>query len=240
MSLTPQLTLAVQLPDDETFDSFQLGDNSVCIEQLKSFISTPQTIEIPSSFYLFGVEGSGKSHLIHAACSYAEQINQSTFCISLSQLSELSVEVLEGLEHYELVCLDDIQSIANNSLWQQAVFDLFNRLFEHNHKVIITGNTNVKSLNMTLPDLTSRLAWGETQSLKVLSDQEKLTAIKSHAIQRGMQLSNEVVKFLINRQARDMGSLIDSLNLLDEASIREQRKITIPFIKDILFNTEQV
>lgn len=236
MSPTPQLTLAVQLPDDETFDSFQLGDNQACVEQLKAFIEKPKTMKSPSSLYLFGSQGSGKSHLIHAACTYAEHLNQTTFCMSFSQLTELSIEVLEGLENYALICLDNVQLISGNVVWQQAVFDLFNRIFEQGHKVIITGDNNVKSLGITLPDLVSRLSWGETQSLKLLSDQDKLIALQYHANQRGMQLSSDVAKFLINRQARDMASLIHSLDLLDKASIREQRKITIPFIKEILFN----
>ncbi len=79
---------------------------------------------------------------------------------------------------------------------------------------------------------------GETQSIKQLSDSDKVLALQFRANQRGMQLSVEVAKFLINRQARDMASLISSLDKLDKASIREQRKITIPFIKEVLFNLD--
>lgn len=236
MSKTPQLSLAVQLPDDETFESFQLGDNSVCVELLKSFIEKEINLSEPLSFYFFGTHGVGKSHLLHAACSYAETLNTSNFCMSFSQLTELSVEVLEGLEHFSLVCLDDIQLIAGNTLWQQAVFDLYNRITEQGNKIIITGNNSVKELGITLPDLVSRLAWGEVQSIKQLSDSDKIQALTFHANQRGMQLSEDVAKYLINRQTRDMSSLIESLDILDKASIREQRKITIPFIKSILFS----
>lgn len=236
MSKTPQLSLAVQLPDDETFESFQLGDNSVCVELLKSFIEKEINLSEPLSFYFFGTYGVGKSHLLHAACSYAETLNTTNFCMSFSQLTELSVEVLEGLEHFSLVCLDDIQLIAGNTLWQQAVFDLYNRITEQGNKIIITGNNSVKELGITLPDLVSRLAWGEVQSIKQLSDSDKIQALTFHANQRGMQLTEDVAKYLINRQTRDMSSLIESLDILDKASIREQRKITIPFIKSILFS----
>lgn len=238
MTPTSQLTLAVQLPDDETFTSFQLGDNQACVLQLKNFIEKVAGVEEPLSFYLFGNHGVGKSHLLHAACSYADSMNQTNFCMSFSQLTELSIEVLEGLEHFDLVCLDDIQLIAGNKVWQQAVFDLFNRVIEQGNKIIITGNDSVKELAITLPDLVSRLAWGETQSIKQLSDSDKVLALQFRANQRGMQLSVEVAKFLINRQARDMASLISSLDKLDKASIREQRKITIPFIKEVLFNLD--
>ena len=236
MSKTPQLTLAVQLPDDETFESFQLGDNRACVELLKLFIEKEINVNEPLSLYLFGGYGVGKSHLLHAGCTYAETLNMSNFCISFSQLTELSVEVLEGIEHFSLVCLDDVQLIAGNVIWQQAVFDLYNRVIEQGNKIIICGDNTVKDLEITLPDLVSRLAWGEVQSVKQLSDSDKVLALTFHANQRGMQLSEDVAKYLINRQARDMSSLIESLDILDKASIREQRKITIPFIKEVLFS----
>lgn len=236
MLKTPQLTLAVQLPDDETFDSFVLGDNMAEVHRLKSFVSQVNITEKLQSFYLFGTHGVGKSHLLHASCSFAESLNLSTFCISFSQLTDLSIEVLEGLETFDLICLDDVQLIAGNDIWQRGVFDLFNRVTEQGKKIIITGNNNVKNLSITLPDLISRLAWGETEAIKQLNDDDKVTALQFHAHQRGMQLLDDAAKFLINRHARDMSSLIDSLDLLDKASIREQRKITIPFIKDVLFN----
>ena len=237
MTQAAQLTLAVQLPDDETFDSFQYGDNKTCVVRLKSFIEEETSIENSPCFYLFGTSGVGKSHLLHASCSYAQNIGKSNFCISFSQLTELSIEVLDGLEHFDLICLDDIQLIAGDDNWQKAVFDLYNRITEQGNKLIISANDSVNNLAITLPDLISRLAWGQTESVKQLSDHDKVLSLQYHALQRGMQLSDDVAKFLINRQARDMVSLIESLELLDQASIREQRKITIPFIKSVLFSS---
>lgn len=235
MTAVSQLALAVQLPDDETLDSFCGEEHTLLLNQLREFIEGSSTVEANSnSLYLFGLNGSGKSHLLHASCSFAEQQGFSALCLSLSELSQLSVSVLDGLEYSDLVCLDDIHYIADNLEWQQAVFDLFNRMMEQNKKLIITGHCEVKGLGISLPDLVSRLSWGFTEQIKMLTDDGKLSALQYRAQQRGIYLSEDVAKYLLNHFSRDMGSLVSSLDKLDKASIRAQRKITIPFIKEIL------
>ncbi len=231
-----QLTLSVQLPDDETFASFKSESNQMVVQQLTHFLDqvTVNNKQVHSLF-LFGLSGVGKSHLLHASCAYADTLGISSLCLSFSELTQLSVDVLDGLENIDLVCLDDIQLIAGDKKWQQGVFDLYNRMVEQNKCLIITGDQSVMNLNISLPDLVSRLSWGLTEQIKPLSDEEKSFALQYRAQQRGLYISDEVASFLINRLSRDMTSLIAALEQLDQASIREQRRITIPFIKDVLF-----
>ncbi len=235
-----QLTLSIQLPDDETFNSYQSVINQSVCDLLKDFITPFTSISsrenIVNGVYLFGLSGVGKSHLLHACCALAHENNQTSVCLSFSELRHLSVQVLEGLEHIDLICLDDIQYISGEEHWQKAVFDLYNRVTEQNKKLIITGDKSINDLLLTLPDLRSRLSWGYVEQIKPLSDDEKLIAIQFRAQQRGLILTEDVAKFLLTRLSREMSSLLDALDKLDKASIREQRKITIPFIKDILLN----
>ncbi len=59
-----QLSLAVQLPDDETFVSFYPGNNAHLITALKM---RPLVRAHLSS--ISGGQGSGRSHLLHATCA---------------------------------------------------------------------------------------------------------------------------------------------------------------------------
>lgn len=226
-----QLPLAVQLPDDETFKSYINDNNQHIISHLEQLIAGKLSI---NGFYLFGSHGTGKSHILHACCTYASQLSKSSLCLSLSELSALSVELLDGLEKIDIVCLDDIQCIVGNDKWQQAIFDLFNRMIEQDKCLIISGDQNVQQLGLNLPDLESRLSWGVVEQLKPLTDEGKIRAFQGRAKQRGLSVQVDVVKFLLSRLNRDMGHLLYCLDTLDKASIQEQRKITIPFIKEIL------
>ena len=100
--------------------------------------------------------------------------------------------------------------------------------------MLISGDESAQQLGISLPDLVSRLSWGLTEQVKPMDDEEKVQALQYRATQRGLFLSDDVVKFLLNRFSRDMSNLIKSLDALDKASIQEQRKITIPFIKEVL------
>ncbi|WP_068545493.1 DnaA regulatory inactivator Hda [Thalassotalea crassostreae] len=233
MTKISQLPLAVHLPDDETFESFYSIDSGAISGQLKAFINKPAVTT--NGFYLFGQQGVGKSHLLHASCAYASEMKLTSLCLSFSELKQLSVELLDGLEQFDLICLDDLQLIAGNNEWQQAVFDLYNRVIEQDKKLIIAGNNPSNSLLITLPDLESRIGWGFTEQIKPLADEDKIKAIQVRSKLRGIELNDETAKFLLNRLSRDMNSLIKGLDTLDKASITAQRKITIPFIKDVLF-----
>ena len=123
MKRVSQLTLSVQLPDDETFASFKSQSNQMVVQQLTHFLDqiTKSNKQV-HSMYLFGLSGVGKSHLLHASCAYADTLGITSLCLSFSELTQLSVDVLDGLENIDLVCLDDIQLIAGNKKWQQGVF----------------------------------------------------------------------------------------------------------------------
>lgn len=237
MTKHTQLSLAVNLPDDETFVSFLSGENLYLVPAIHSFIDDPSDTKHSNtitSLVLFGAQGVGKSHLLHASCAYAESKNISSVCLSLTEYSHLPVNILDGLETIELVCLDDVHLVKSQLDWQQGIFDLYNRISERGGKLLITANDAITNIDFKLPDLKSRLQWGLTEQVKALSDEDKVVALQLRAKTRGIDLSNDVAKFLFTRLSRDMKDIIDSLNRLDEASIREQRKITIPFIKDIL------
>ncbi len=232
MTKISQLPLAVHLPDDETFASFYCQGDDAILQHLQNFVAKEGTA---NGFYLFGQNGVGKSHLLHASCSLASSLKLNSLCLSLSELTHLSVEVLADLEQIDLICLDDLHLIAGNPEWEQGIFDLYNRVIENNKRIILAGNDSAKNLGISLPDLVSRLTWGHTEQVKSLDDKGKIKAIQMHAKFRGIEMSDDSAKFLLNRLSRDMSSLIESLDVLDKASIRAQRKITIPFIKDVLF-----
>ncbi|WP_077337948.1 DnaA regulatory inactivator Hda [Pseudocolwellia agarivorans] len=234
MKYPSQLSLSVQLPDDETFQSFQSQNNHAVVIQLQQFIDLVLKQEAhPTALYLFGIQGVGKSHLLHASCAYAEGLGLSSLSLSFSELAQLSIEMFDGLEQIDVICLDDIHLIAGNDEFERAVFDLFNRVTEQGKCLIISGDQNVSNLNIQLPDLLSRLSWGLTEQVKPIDDNEKILALQYRAEQRGLILANDSAKFLLTRLSREMSNLINALDELDKASIREQRKITIPFIKEI-------
>jgi DnaA family protein len=146
----------------------------------------------------------------------------------------MSPQMLEGMEQMALLALDDVERLAGNREWEQALFHLYNRMRDAGHRMIVAGNAAPAALGITLPDLLSRLGWGPVYQLQTLNDSEKAAALRMRARQRGMDLSGEVADYLLHHASRDMHDLFALLERLDEGSLAAQRKLTIPFVRTFI------
>ncbi|MCC5851335.1 MAG: DnaA regulatory inactivator Hda [Alkalimonas sp.] len=230
-----QFTLPVTLPEDETLDSFFSPSPHPAVDYIRQYLAQP-TGKAP--LYLFGASGCGKSHLLYAACVQAQEMGLTSQLLALEHWQQLDARVLDDLEHLDLVCLDNIQAIATDLSWQTAVFDLYNRMAEQGHCLIIVANQAPAQLGFQLADLVSRLQACTSFQLRLLSDADKQQLLQHKAHLRGMELSSDVARYLLNRQQRDIRALLAILDTLDQASIVHQRKITIPFVKAVLADDE--
>lgn len=228
--MNKQLALTIQLNIEATLKDFNWENNNLLQQQLQLML----TLGADRLLYLWGAKGSGKSHILQGCCQ-AVNSTQSAIYLPLTLLNEWGPESIEGLEEQGLVCIDDIDVIANNPDWEEALFHLYNRIKDNEKSLlIISGNHPPAMMPIRLADLRSRLGWGLVIQLNELSDEEKINTLKLHAIKRGFDLPESVGQFLLNRCSRNMHDLHHLLNRLDDASLAAQRKITIPFVKSTL------
>ncbi|SVJ79973.1 Chromosomal replication initiator protein DnaA [Klebsiella pneumoniae] len=118
--------------------------------------------------------------------------------------------------------------------WEEGLFHLFNRLRDTGRRLLLAASKSPRELQVKLPDLKSRLTMALIFQLHGLSDEDKLRALQLRASRRGLHLTDEVGRFILNRGSRSMNSLFDLLEQLDRASLQAQRKLTIPFLKETL------
>lgn len=222
-----QLPLGVSLRDDARFENYMTGANGLPCAMLKQAAEGQGELLL----FLWGSHGVGCTHLLQAACHAAEPFRRAAVYLPLSELLHLGPGILEGMEHLELVCIDDVQLIAGNRLWEEGLFHFFNRIRAQNNRLVVAADRAPRQLGINLPDLLSRLSWGMVFQLHPLPDEDKERALQLRARARGFQLSSEVVRYLIHHASRDMGDLFELLERLDRASLSAKRKITIPFIK---------
>lgn len=225
-----QLTLPIGLRDDLTFINFYAGPNQQVITHLQN-VANHQGEKFT---YIYGANGVGCSHLLQAACQMATQHNLVAAYLPLKQLRQYSPQLLQGMETLSLICIDDIADIAGDLAWEEALFHLYNRAQQTDVNLIFAATAAPKALTFKLPDLASRLTAAIIFSIHNLNDEEKLAALQLRANQRGFDLPSEVGQFLLRRCPRDNQQLFAILDELDKASLTAQRKLSIPFIKEIL------
>ncbi len=234
-SKTPrQLILGVALNDDATLDNFYLPDGSV-LHQVVASLQDMFAATDGSFLYLRGVSGTGVTHLLQAACHQAADTGLSAQYLPLNDLhGYVPAELLDGMEYMSLVSLDNLQAVAGNADWERALFDFFNRIRDQGNRLLIGAAGAAGEIGIQLPDLLSRLNWGIAYQLPVLDDDEKAALLCFRADRRGLEMSENTARYILNRAPRDMHRLVDILENLDKASLEEQRKITIPFIRQVL------
>lgn len=229
MSQPVQLSLSVNLQDSAHFSNFHLGKNPPIAAHL------PEMLEQQGFRYVFlwGKQDSGKTHLIQACYHLALSQGKSAAYLSMQELAASAPGQLADLNQ-DLVCLDDLDAVTGIPAWEEALFHLFNRLRDQGKMLLITAGSSPAHLPVQLPDLASRLAWGLTYQLQSLEDEDKLAALKMRAQQRGLQMPDEVARYLLHRSPRRLSGLFATLDVLDDASLKEQRKLTIPFVRQAL------
>lgn len=228
--MSRQLPLGLQLKASARFGSFVSGPNQELVEQLHKLSGNPR------AFFLlcWGATGCGKTHLLHACCHRAAEKDYPVACLDLFDCSDLPSQLLDGWEQYSLVCLDNVQAIAGNDAWEEALFHLYNRIREQQGSLVVTADCAPAQLPITLPDLRTRLGWGLTYQLQNLDDEQRLQVLRLRAQQRGCEMPEETGRYLIKRISRDLPDLVSLIDRLDEASLAEQRRLTVPFVKQVL------
>jgi DnaA family protein len=233
MSLPLQLTFNMQLKSDLTFANYCQGCNSDAISLLA--VNYDNLFDsLKSIVYLYGNPGVGLSHLLQASCHHVDAMGGRSMYLPMMQMIHCSPDIIDGIERFHQVCIDDIDVISGMPKWEEAIFNLFNRAYDAKVKIIISSKKSPLDTEIKLKDLKSRLSWGVVFKINSLNDEEKIEAIKIRSKLQGHNLNEEVIRFLISRSKNNMHNEFNILNKLDYASLKEKRKITIPFIKNIM------
>jgi DnaA family protein len=170
---------------------------------------------------------------LQAACAAAGAARRAGY-LPLAELYPLGSGVLEGLRDIECLCVDDVHAVAGDADWERALFGIFCALEERGAPLVAAASAPPALLKWALPDLASRFAASSIFQLRVLEEAEQRAALQLRARLRGLDLPEETARYLQRRFPRDMRTLYELLDTLDEAAIVAQRRLTVPFIRSVL------
>ncbi|HUL18954.1 MAG TPA: DnaA regulatory inactivator Hda [Steroidobacteraceae bacterium] len=224
-----QLPLGVRLPDRAVFASFLPARNVEALEHARRVAAG----ELAGLSWLCGPPGVGKTHLLQAICSAASGQLRAGY-VPLGEFAALGIGGLEGLGQLQCLCLDDLDAVLGRLEWERAIFALLSELQDAGGRLVLAASAPPALLRWALPDLASRCAAGAVLALRPLDESEQQAALKLRARVRGLELPDETLQWLQRRFPRDMRSLYELLDTLDEAALAARRRITIPFMREVL------
>jgi len=219
--LNEQLVFDLPLRADATFVNY-LGSAGARLRQ-----------SAPMSSVVFGLTGSGKTHLLQAACHDGE--SHGLECIYLDLRQSLNAGILKSLDQYHVIALDHLDEVIGDRVWELAIFDLMNAVQDRvDSWLVLALNHHPGQVKFCLNDLASRCRSVMLIATDPLDDGEKVKLLQAKAQQQGFCLSEEVSRFMINRVPRDLPHLLELMKLLASESLRRQKMVTIPFVKETL------
>lgn len=225
-----QIALDIGLATGPTLASFFAGPNEAVVKHLELWVGTQASsaTRSPVPTYLWGMSGSGKTHLLKAA---REGLREQG-----ARVGWLDASVRDAPDYAEdwaAVLMDDVH--AYSPAQQQVAFNWFVHAQTLQRPVLAAGELAPVELKLR-DDLRTRLGWGHIFGLQLLSEAERRAVLRQAADARGVFLGDEVMDFMLTRFSRDLGHLMELLELLDGYSLQSKRAITIPMIKAMMEN----
>jgi DnaA family protein len=207
------------------FGTFVAGANGEVLQLLAGGSAPPL-------LWLWGRSGTGKTHLLRAACAAVGERGGAATYIDLQTTT--APGLLDGCETLELVGLDGLDQVAGDADWNAAIFRLHTLMQDGCGRLLISSTVPPAALRFTLADLRSRLLAAPVHQLRELDEAGQIQALEERAARRGLELSREAAAYLVHRLPRDMHSLCAVLDRLDEAALVAQRRLTVPFLREVL------
>ena len=224
-----QLPLALRFPPDQRLETYVAAPPGA-IAQLRALATLPGS----EWCYLAGATGAGKTHLALGACAEAEASGRHAAYLPLRSATGRARDALEALEGAALVALDDVDAIAGNRDDEVALFDFHNRMRAAGAALLYTAAAAPDALPLALPDLRSRLAQCARIALPMLDDAGRREVLRTRAQRRGLAVDDAALDWLLRRVGRDLGGLARLFDRLDRAALAAQRRLTVPFLREVL------
>lgn len=227
-----QYPLHFEFRANQTFDDFFAGANAPIINDLKRCILSQGEQQI----FLWAKTGQGKSHLLQACCHYAQQNEKQSFYLDLARYRFHKPAIFLGLDDYEIACIDNVDAVIGLEKWERALSAFMQRHYERGHRLILSATDLPNHMMIKTADIKANLSWGLMVQLKTLVNTNSVDALIFRADAMGLEISPQVARFLTIQHQAELDNLWAMLEKLDRASLSAKRKLTLPFLKQLLLN----
>ena len=231
-----------------TFESFAIGNsNDFAFSAAKAVAESPG--EAYNPLLIYGGSGLGKTHLLNAIRHEALKKGKRTRVASLS-CESFTNEYIEALQNNEVaifrkkylkvdvMLLDAVESVVGKERIQEEYFHVFNQMIAAKKQIVMTGALSGNKLAGIEKRLISRFEWGQAADLQAPDAKTRLAILKHKAKLSGVQVPDEILKFLAKRIHTNVTRLEGALTRVIFRVSNTKEKINVAevkgWLKDIL------
>jgi DnaA family protein len=226
-----QLPLGVRLRATCRLDNFVPGPNAPVVDALQAWLGR----DLAGHVYLRGGSCTGKSHLLQGCCARAGEDGERVAYLPMEAVASMGHAVLEGMETAAIACVDDVDRVAGDAGWEQALFRFYNEADAAGTRLLFAGRRGPPAFAMA--DLRSRLAAALALDLVPVDDRQRAAVLRRHAGERGIELGDDAIAYILSRHPRDLTRLVALVEALDGYALAAKRRVTSALVRDFLSRT---
>lgn len=230
-----------------TFDTFIVGPfNELACASALGVVKRLQNAYNP--LFIYGSSGLGKTHLIQAIGNEVKKLypDKKVLYTSLEKFMNEYVSSVQNNRQqafqdkyckFDVLIMDDIQFISGKEGTQNALFHIFNVLYEQNKNIVFSSDKHPNHIIGLEDRLKTRFNAGMTIDIQEPDLESRMAIIKEKGQQMQYPLEPEVLSYVASVVTGSIREIEGVLNLISMQSDMRQRPISLTEIKGLIKNS---
>ncbi|MEG1541973.1 MAG: DnaA/Hda family protein [Victivallaceae bacterium] len=223
-----------------TFDNFRINQgNELAYKLFKDAVNFEDAF---NPVYLFGLPGSGKTHLLIAT---ARRLIAEGKKIVYSKADTFTYNVVSAIRNGEMqkfrsVCrkadalfIDDIDHLSGKAATQEEFFHTFNSLHIEGKLICLASRMNPQELKGIEDRLVSRFEWGIVVSIQPLKDIDLREFFIERLKEKSIFPSEVIITFLCKFFYGDMKRAVELVNEIPKRLKGKEKYCTFEKLQEI-------
>lgn len=204
-----------------TFNNFVIGpSNQITYAAAKVVAENPGVQHNP--LFIYGGVGLGKTHIMHAIGNYIVSkspnkkiiymtsenfTNDYIDSIRNNNSNDMNRQFRNKYRNVDVLMIDDIQFISGKPSTQEALFHLFNELYQAKKQIVFTSDSHPKEIDNIDERLKSRFQSGLTVDISSPDLETRVAILQKKAFNKKFEVSPEVINYIaecINTNIREL------------------------------------
>lgn len=185
----------------------------------------------PPVQWIYGPSGCGKTHLTAVLIGQHDPI-----CLSARHLAQ-SAEVqalLKGHHGQRMVVLEDLDGLCQDD--EESLFHLINHIRQSGQKMLLVSRAPAARLDITLPDLASRLKAVPAVAMGAPDDVLLGGLLGKLFADRQLRINEKVISYMVPRMERDFTAMGQLVKAIDQIALERQKPVTVPLVAEVIRN----
>ena len=234
--------LSANLNSNYNFSNFVVGS----CNQLAHAVGLRVSEALGGSYnplFIYGGVGLGKTHLANAIGNAAIRRSRKVLLVSSETfvgelVSSLRNNRMDSFKQkfrsLDLLIIDDIQFIIGKERTQEEFFHTFNELYNRGKQIIITCDKTPLEMIGLEDRLKTRFASGLAVDLQVPDFETRFAILGHKAEALGMEMSEEVLKFVAESIDSNVRELEGALNRIHAVASLQSNKVTLAVAEQVI------